>query len=218
MVHLCRDYCLPVEGMRCLQRRIRNLPIVSVSLVLINVVVFLICIFTGDRLYYRGGLALFPVEYYQEYERLLWSMFLHDDTMHLCNNMVILLFLGSMLEKEVGHIWFTIVYFLSGLGGGILSLYEKFLTGSDAWSIGASGAVFGLDGLLLAMVLCWPRFRNVMSFPKVALIIGLSLYSGFMQENVDNMGHVGGLVVGFAVGLVICMLKNIGKNRKKREV
>lgn len=201
-----------------MQRRFRNLPIVSVLLVAINVVVFLINLFSGDNLYYYGGLGRIPVMYYQEYDRLLWSMFLHADTMHLCNNMVILLFLGSMLEKEIGHIGFTVVYFVSGLGGNLLSLYEKYLTGSDAWSIGASGAVYGLDGLLLAMVLCWPRFRNMVSFPKVALIVGLSLYNGFIQENVDNMGHVGGLVVGFVVGLIVCILKNIGKNRKKREV
>ena len=197
-----------------MQRRLRNLPIVSVSLVVINVVVFLINMFARDSLYYQGGLGLVPVVHYQEYGRLIWSMFLHADTMHLCNNMIILFFLGSMLEKETGHIWFVIIYFLSGLGGGLLSLYEKFLTGSEAWSIGASGAVFGLDGLLLAMVLCWPKFRDVMSFPKVALIVGLSLYNGFMQENIDNMGHVGGLVVGVVLGLVVCMVKNIGKKRE----
>ena len=201
-----------------MQRRFRNLPFISVSLVIINVVVFLINLFSGDSLYYHGGLGLVPVMYYQEYDRLLWSMFLHADTMHLCNNMVILFFLGSMLEKEIGHIGFAVVYFLSGLSGGLLSLYEKFLTGSDTWSIGASGAVYGLDGLLLAMVLCWPRFRNMVSFPKVALIVGLSLYNGFMQENVDNMGHVGGLVAGSVVGIIVCILKNIGKNPRKREV
>lgn len=209
---------LPMEGLRKLQRRFRDLPFVSVLLVIINVVVFLINLFSGDGLYYHGGLGLIPVTYYQEYDRLIWSMFLHADSMHLCNNMVILLFLGSMLEKEIGHIGFAVVYFLSGVSGGLLSLYEKFLTGSDAWSIGASGAVYGLDGLLLAMVLCWPKFRNTVSFQKVALIVGLSLYSGFMQENVDNMGHIGGLGAGFAVGLIVCVLKNIGKNPKKREV
>lgn len=158
------------------------------------------------------------VVYYQEYGRLFWAMFLHDDTAHLFNNMIILLFLGSMLEKEIGHIWFAVVYFLSGIGGNLVSLFAKMAEGVDSLSIGASGAVFGLDGLLLAMVLCSPRFRNMVPPAKVVLVIGLSLYDGFTRANVDNAAHVGGLVVGFVTGLIVCMIQNIRNKQYKREV
>lgn len=201
-----------------MQRRFKDLPIVSIILVVINVIVFLACILTGGLLTYWGGLNRVSVVYYHEYGRLLWSMFLHDDTAHLFNNMIILLFLGSVLEKEIGHFWFAVVYFLSGIGGGLVSLFGKIVTGSDAFSVGASGAVFGLDGLLLALVLCSPVFRNMIPPVRVVLVIGLSLYDGFSRTNVDNAAHVGGLVVGFAVGLLVCLIRSISNKRKKREV
>ena len=201
-----------------MRKSLKDFPVISIVLVVINIIVFLACIFTGGWLYYQGGLSRVAVVYYKEYGRLLWSMFLHDDTAHLFNNMVILLFLGSMLEKEVGHIWFAVVYFLSGIGGGLVSLVEKISTGSDVFSIGASGAIFGLDGLLLALVLCSSNFRNMMPPIRVVLVIGLSLYDGFSRTNVDNAAHVGGLVVGFALGIIWCMVKGISNKRRKREV
>lgn len=198
--------------------RYKNLPLVSITLVCVNVIVFLICIFTGGWLYYLGGLSKISVVTHQQYGRILWSMFLHDDTSHLFNNMIILLFLGSMLEKEVGHVWFFVTYFLSGIGGNLVSLYEKIVTDSDALSIGASGAVFGLDGLLLALVLCSPKFRNAVPPIRVFLVIGLSLYDGFTSANIDNAAHVGGLAFGFAIGLVISLIQDIQNKRKRREV
>lgn len=200
-----------------MQRRFRDLPIISIALVTINIIVFLVSLFTAGRLYYYG-LSKVGVLYYKQYGNILWAMFLHDDTAHLFGNMIVLLFLGSMLEKEVGHIWFTIVYFLSGIAGNLVSLCEKVVTGVDSLSIGASGAVFGLDGLLLALVFCSNRFRNEVQPGKVVLVVGLSLYDGFTRANVGNEAHVGGLIVGFLLGLLICLIQNLCNKQHKREV
>lgn len=200
-----------------MQRRFRNLPVVSAALVAINVIVFLVCMFSGERLYDLGGLCKDCIVDMGEYGRVFWSMFLHDDTAHLFNNMIILFFLGSMLEKQVGHIWFAVIYFLSGIGGNLASLFVKIATDSDSISIGASGAVFGLDGLLLAMVLCSRRFRNMIPPERVVLVVVLSLYDGFTNSNIDNAAHLGGLVVGFVIGFIVCIMQ---KNNKqyRREV
>ncbi|MDE7271305.1 MAG: rhomboid family intramembrane serine protease [Acetatifactor sp.] len=199
-------------------RRYRSWPFVSATLVVINVIVFCFCIFTGEMLYYKGGVERFAILEQQEYGRLIWAMFLHSDTAHLFNNMIILFFLGAMLEKEIGHVWLTIIYFLSGLGGNIVSLARKVMTGSASLSVGASGAVFGLDGLLLALVIFSQDFRNSVSPGRVVLMIALSLYDGFMGSNIDNAAHVGGLIVGFLAGTVIVLARDIRNKKYRREV
>lgn len=194
--------------------RWKQQPIVSGALVIVNAIVFIVCMFTGNRLYEIGELDGFNVLVNGEYGRIIWSMFLHANTNHLFSNMIILFFLGSMIEKEIGHIRYAVLYFLSGIGGGLLSLLFKAMTNSMVASVGASGAVFGLDGVLLAMVLLWnERLPNVTPV-RVVLMIVLSLYSGFSGGNVDNAAHVGGLLVGFLGGCVVCIFQR----RKRRRV
>lgn len=193
--------------------RWRQQPIVSGALVIVNVIVFIVCMFTGNRLYELGELGHVSVLVNGEYGRIIWSMFLHANTNHLFSNMIILFFLGAMVEKEIGHIRYAVLYFLSGIGGGLMSLLFKAMTNNTAVSVGASGAVFGLDGVLLAMVLLWnERLPNVTP-ARVVLMIVLSLYSGFSGGNVDNAAHVGGLLVGFLGGCVVCIFQRRKRSR-----
>lgn len=188
-------------------RRWKQQPLVSAALVIVNVIVFIICEFFDSRLYDIGMLDSYHVLVKGEYGRFLWSMFLHADVNHLFSNMLILFFLGSMIEKEIGHIRYGLLYFLSGIGAGLLSVLYKLMTYSPVSSLGASGAVFGLDGVLLAMVLLWnERLPNVTP-TRVMLMIVLSLYSGFTGGNIDNAAHIGGLVVGFLGGCVVCLIQ-----------
>ncbi len=194
-------YSISMEEM---MRRYKNIPFVSAVLVIVNIIVFLICTFTGDLLYNMGGVGRWSVVIQQDFGRLLWAMFLHANIAHLFNNMLILFFLGSMIEKEIGHIRYAVIYFLSGVGGNVLSVAMKAVTGDDAVSVGASGAIFGLDGLLLAMVLFSRKFRSTVTPRRVVLMILLSLYGGFTGGNIDNAAHVGGLIVGFVCGGIMC--------------
>lgn len=187
-------------------KKLRELPLVSAALVIINVIVFLLCTFTGNLLYNIGMLDIQGVFVRREYGRIIWSLFLHSDIDHIFNNMIILFFLGTMIEKEVGHIRYGIVYFLSGIGGNFLSLAIKLLTNNMVGSIGASGAVFGLDGVLLALILFSGRNLPNVTPIRVLLMIGYSLYGGFTRANVGNAAHIGGLLVGFLAGIVICII------------
>ncbi len=185
-------------------------PIVSIILVGINIVVFLVCQFT-DLPYLLGRENVLDVVYRKEYWRILSAMFLHVDQYHIFNNMLILYFLGEMLEREIGHIRYAILYFLSGIGGGTLSLWLRYLAQDGTSSIGASAAVFGLDGALLAMMLFAGRRLPNATPVRVLLMVGLSLYSGFVSSNVDNAGHVGGLLAGFVVTCIFCLLDRLKK-------
>lgn len=185
----------------------RNFPWVSGGLVVINVIVFLICSLTDGELYAMGRLSVLEGVFNGEYGRVIWAMFLHSDINHIFNNMLILFFLGAMIEKEVGHFAYGVLYFLSGIGGNLWSLLSKVIANDWSVSIGASGAVFGLTGVLLAMVLFSGRKMPAVTPARVVLMIVLSLYNGFTGEHIDNAAHIGGLVTGFLTGIIVCVIQ-----------
>ena len=195
-------------------KRGQELPIVSGILVAVNVIVYLICTFTGNLLYNIGELDATAVLLRGEYGRIIYSMFLHAGTEHLFNNMVILFFLGAMIEKVTGHIQLLLIYLLSGIGANICSLLYKVMTMDSMASVGASGAIFGLDGVLLAWILLDGQAMPDVTPRRVLLMIVLSLYSGFTAHNIDNAAHVGGLLTGFAAGALLCALQRRKRNRE----
>ncbi|MDE7224382.1 MAG: rhomboid family intramembrane serine protease [Acetatifactor sp.] len=189
--------------------KLKTLPFVSIILVTVNVGVFFFCQLPGSILYAKGCLRTYEVIGYGEYGRILWAMFLHADVNHLFSNMIILLFMGAMIEKAIGHVPYLAIYMMSGLIGNMLSLFGKLMSNDLTASLGASGAIFGLDGLLLAMVLfSRKRVQNVTPM-RVVLMICLSLYSGFSGGNVDNLAHVGGLMAGFLIGMIYLICRRI---------
>lgn len=189
----------------------KNLSYVSIFLVVVNVIVFLISENDGGRLMEAGALNIDGVLRNKEYGRFLWYMFLHGGIEHIFNNMVMLYFMGTMIEREIGHLPYAVIYFLSGIGGGMFSLYMRLRVMNPVGSVGASAAIFGLDGLLLSMVLFYRRPMPTVTPVRVFLMIGLSLYNGFISDNVDNAGHVGGLLVGLLSGALYCHLMRFRK-------
>jgi len=121
-----------------------------------------------------------------------------------------------MLEKEIGHVGFASIYLLSGVCGNVVSLIYKISQGSAALSIGASGAVFGMDGLLLALVLFSAKKIWTASPMRVVIMVVLSLYNGFASANIDNAAHVGGLLSGFFLGGLYCMIQRACDKYKER--
>jgi len=198
-----------IEKMRMIKWK--EVPFVSIAFVATNVIVFLITQFVDGSLFEAGALNVEGVLINKQYGRFLWSMFLHAGIEHLFNNMVMLYFMGTMIEKEIGHLPYGVIYFLSGLGGGLLSLYMKLMLGNPAGSVGASGAIFGLDGLLLAMVLFYRRPMPMVTPLRVCLMIALSLYAGLTSGNIDNAAHFGGLLVGLILGALFCLIKRYSK-------
>lgn len=193
----------------------KSLPIVSGVLVGINILLFLLCTFGGNLIYNMGGLDVWNTLFRGEYYRVVTAMFLHADTGHLFNNMILAFVVGSMLEKELGHWGYGVAYFLCGIGGNVLSLLYKLRFGITVGSIGASGAVFGLDGMLLMLVLLSGR-RLIDATPvRIIGVIFLSLYSSFGMESVDNAAHVGGLITGLVIGAIASIIIRYADKRKQ---
>jgi len=199
-------------------RRLWAVPFVSIGLVFINVAVYLLNSMMNDRILWLGNLNVLDILVNREYGRVLYAMFLHADLNHLFNNMIILLFMGAMLEKEIGHGAFGSIYLLSGLFGNVSSLLYKIQQRSMALSIGASGAVFGMDGLLLALVFFSAKKLPTVTPARVVIMVAMSLYSGFASTDIDNAAHVGGLLAGFVLGCLFCFGQRMKYNLKKRGI
>ena len=182
----------------------------TVALIVINVAVFLILSAMGDTedavfMMNHGGMYEPPIVQEHEYYRLFTGMFLHFGMCHLLNNMVLLGALGWNLELETGKIKFLIIYLVSGLGGNLLSLYydQSLPLGERAVSAGASGAIFGLMGALLYVVIANRGRLGRLSGRGMLFMIALSLYYGLTSTGVDNWAHIGGLVCGFILSVIL---------------
>lgn len=185
------------------EKRIYALSWANIILVAVNVIVFLICTFTGKLLYNRGALSVEEVLVNGEFYRLFTSMFLHWNVEHLFSNMIVLYYVGAIVERELGTLPYTALYLLSGLMGNLFSIgYEWFvnLYGSSA---GASGAVFGVEGALLFLVMIRRGRLESMTLGRVAFAVAFSLYCGFTSAGVNNAAHVGGVLMGFTAAAAI---------------
>lgn len=172
-------------------------PRVTVVLVLINIMLFILCRYYGDFLYSKGQIGLIYIQK-KEYYRLLSAMFLHADLRHLSSNMILLYFMGDMLERIISKSDFIIVFFFSGIVGNVVScLYENF-SGNSMISIGASGAIYGLIGCLFYLVIRKKPELNI-SISRMLFMLAYCIYSSLVGTNINVVAHLGGLVAGFVI-------------------
>lgn len=180
----------------------------TILLAAVNVIVFFYLTFQGMTedgafMLEHGAMYVPYVLGEGEYYRLFSSMFMHFGFEHLVNNMVMLLVIGFTLEREIGTIKFLIIYLLSGLGGNILSAVWDVMLESFAVSAGASGAIFGIVGALLYVALRNRGRIGEMSGRGLVFMVILSLYYGFTSGGVDNFAHIGGLLSGFILSVLL---------------
>jgi membrane associated rhomboid family serine protease len=131
-----------------------------------------------------------------QYWRLITGGFLHDGIFHILINMVSLYFVGSALEPAVGRLNFTVIYFVSLLGGS----FGALLFQPDVPTVGASGAIFGIFGALI--VLAWARGISIWQ-SGLGLILVLNLVLSVTARGISLGGHLGGFVTGLIAGWLI---------------
>lgn len=138
-----------------------------------------------------------------EYFRLFTSMFLHFGTAHLFNNMLVLWFIGGTLEQLTGHVKYLIIYFLSGILADLISMGYNILMETAVVSAGASGAIFGIVGALLYVIIINRGKVGGLSRKQMLVFVFLTLYSGFASQGVDNAAHLGGFFSGFILAAIL---------------
>ena len=188
-------------------RNYQKKPICTTALVIINVAVFLGLSLIGmtedsEFMMEHGAMYVPYLMEGQRYYTIFTSIFLHFGFSHLMNNMIMLLVIGYNLEPEIGKLRFLIIYLGSGVIGNIVSAGCDISRGSYAVSAGASGAIFGVVGALLYVVIRNHGRLGEISTRGLVLMAGLSLYYGFTAQGVDNAAHVGGLVSGFLLAVL----------------
>lgn len=173
----------------------------------LNIGVFLLMVFAGlglisfeavDLLRWGGNFR--PYTIVGEWWRLLTSMFVHGGILHLLMNMVGLVFVSVFLEPLLGRARFALLYLLTGLAGSLASVlwYPAIV------SIGASGAIFGLYGVFLALLLArvFPPELSKAFLVSTLVFVGYNLLMG-LSGGIDNAAHIGGLVSGLLAGFCV---------------
>ena len=139
--------------------------------------------------------------------RLLTSVFLHGGLLHIGLNMLALYQAGQLVERLLGSGRFVAVYLCSGLFASLASVWWR----QDVVSIGASGAIFGIFGALLAFLLVNRRHLPKTVFASMRTMtlsfVGYSLLLGFAIPGVDNAAHIGGVVGGFVLGWLLSAVR-----------
>lgn len=180
---------------------------VTIAFVVANILVFAVMELIGnteDTNFMVAAGAVWPPDVEQgQYWRLLTATFMHFGFEHILNNMLILACAGPILEDALGHLKYLVLYLLAGVGGSALSYLQMLHSGNYAVAAGASGAIFGIIGALLWIVIRHKGRYETLTGKGLLFMIVISLYYGISSGDVDNWGHIGGLIMGFLIGIIL---------------
>lgn len=180
----------------------RHFPYVTVGLIIVNVIWFLVLCSKGDVtnaqfMWSMGANYGYSVFIDHEFYRLFFSMFMHFGFMHLAGNMIYLAIAGVQAERAIGSLRFFLIYILSGLAASLLSTAYYFMTEQNTVSAGASGAIYGIIGLVVYLT---GRNRGVMGkasmIRRIVIVLFFLIFSNFITSSVDVVAHIAGFVFG----------------------
>ena len=186
--------------------------VVTWGIMLVNIVYFLYLDLTGSSedvaFMMRHGAMFVPAVLDGEYFRLLIAVFMHFGIQHLVNNMLILFIFGNFMEKAMGKWRYLLFYPVCGVGVNLVQvgwylLESRFRNPEVIVSAGASGAIFGIAGGLLYIILRNRGRLENLKTRQMALMIIISLYLGFRSAETNNLAHIAGVVVGFIMAIFI---------------
>lgn len=144
-----------------------------------------------------------------EVYRLLTSTFMHASILHLVFNMYALSIIGKQVETFLGKSKFLLVYLFSGLTGSLLSCAI-----TNSYSLGASGAIFGLMGSLLYFGYHYRLYLGSVLLGQIVPVIVINLVIGYITPSIDNAAHIGGLVGGLFISMALGVNKDDERSSK----
>ncbi|WP_455584424.1 rhomboid family intramembrane serine protease [Bacteroides sp.] len=185
----------------------------------INVLIFILMAATGVGVFnptivglLQWGADFGPLTLTGDWWRTLTCNFVHVGIFHILMNMYAFLYIGVLLEPLLG-VWKTLVsYLLTGLCSAVCSLFWH----SELVSAGASGAIFGLYGIFLSLLLfrCIERQARKKLLSSILIFVAFNLLYGIKGE-IDNAAHIGGLLSGLLLGAIYSFdLKRKDKQEK----
>ena len=189
-------------------------PIITYSLIFINILVFILMYILGNGSYDVSTLLNFgalnsTLVKNGEIYRLLTCSFIHIGLIHLFFNMYALYIIGPQLESFYGKIKFLIIYLFSAIIGSLFS--SIFTTGVSA---GASGAIFGLFGSLLYFGYHYRVYLESVIRSQIIPLLLFNFILGFMLKGIDISAHIGGLVGGIIISMALGVKYKSSKSEK----
>ena len=180
-------------------KEVTKIPFATYILLAVNILIFICEFILGEESIVNkfavNGAYVF--EYHQWY-RIFTYMFLHGGIEHIAMNSLSLYIYGTRTEKYSGTAKFIFVYIVSGIAGGLLSALFN-----DGFAVGASGAIFGIIGFMLALCRKTGKQIDGLGYMTMLLIAIVSIGFGFADLQIDNFGHIGGFIAGFIVGNIM---------------
>ena len=183
---------------------------VILALIIVNVAAFVLELLAGGStnpvtLHRLGELDTNSVIFRHQYWRLLAALFLHYGPIHIFFNLFALLLLGPALERQIGGVLFAVCYLVSGIGSSIVVvLLTKLRLFEPVQLVGASGCVMGIVGTWTGFLL---RHRHAplarQRLRDIFVIVLLQLAFDLVTPRVSMSAHLGGLLSGFLLGLLV---------------
>lgn len=193
---------------------------VNTIIIVINVVVFAVLTFLGDttdvQFMHHHGANFWPsVIEEHEYYRRLTCTFIHFGISHLFNNMLVLAYIGDNLERALGKVKYLVLYLAAGIGSSAVSAVWSMFKDEYSVSGGASGAIFGVVGALLVIVIKNRGQLEDLSSRQLMFFAGFSIYHGVTSAGIDNMAHISGFLIGALLGGLLYRRKRYWKQNSK---
>jgi len=213
----CDKYCIPLKQMLNVftqengtqvsnsKEKFLKYKILTLILIVINIVVFLITALLSGSIFDInsnilsdfGAKSNILIEQGQVW-RLLTYAFLHSGLIHIACNMYSLYIIGPQIQQIFGTSKYLVIYTISCITSSLLS----YLMSPYSISVGASGGIFGLMGALLAFAIIDRHKIQKKYLSSLIQIIVINLVIGLSIKNIDNFGHIGGLLGGFMIGYI----------------
>lgn len=174
---------------------------ITTIIVLLNTLVFIYTSVKGglsnqEFLYSLGGISkegILEGEYY----RLFSYAFIHNGSLHFALNMGYMLILNPPIEKILGKVKYIALFFMSILGSAALIVFK-----SDGGAVGASGFGYAIFGVYIAFILMKKKLIDKESRNAILILAGVGFLLTFTIEKISILGHLGGFLMGFILGMV----------------
>lgn len=191
-------------------------PYVTYTIMALNILIYIIGVFLNiSGLFGSNNLSIIVFGNLKEaivggeYYRLITSAFIHANIYHIFFNMYALYILGKEAESFFGKWKFLTIYLLSAISASLLSILLN-----TGYSVGASGAIFGILGALLYFGYNYRVYLGNTLINQIVPVIIINLILGFTITSVDNFGHIGGLIGGFTTAMAVGLTTKSGKSDK----
>jgi rhomboid protease GluP len=185
-------------------------PVVTNTLCIICVVVFILDVFSGFLLTNKGMKVADDIINNGEVYRLFTSTVLHASLIHLLGNVIFIKYFGTRSEIYFGAKKYLLIVVASGFTGSLCS----FAFTSEN-SLGASGIAFGLIGALLSVRYIMNPEERRKATRDCWLIVAVNLILGLFSTGTDNAAHVGGLIGGYTIGQAMGVYKEPERKKQK---